>query len=169
MTEQELREKIVFCVKKAISNNITFASMGIAEIDCNDFDHIAEQSADALIAAWIGDVRELKKHRVVVEKSLIPEDDNTYVLPNTPIRVKQLYSGEEVENIVKERNELKVELRDKVDYIHEQDEVIKDYKHRAEVAERALKIATELGELCAPVEDYIKQAEKELAEEGEDE
>ena len=37
--------------------------------------------------------------------------------------------------------------------------------HRAEVAERALNIATELGELCAPVEDYIKQAEKELAEE----
>ena len=41
-------------------------------------------------------------------------------------------------------------------------------EHRAEVAERALKIATELGELCAPVEDYIKQAEKELAEEGSD-
>lgn len=103
-----------------------------------------ERIADALIAAGIGDVSELKKHRVVVEKSLIPEDDNAYVLPNIPPTVKQLYSGEEVEQIVKEREE---------------------YKHRAEVAERALKIATELGELCAPVEDYIKQAEKELAEE----
>lgn len=39
-------------------------------------------------------------------------------------------------------------------------------KHRAEVAERALKIAEDLGELCAPAEDYIEQAEKELAEEG---
>lgn len=45
----------------------------------------------------------------------------------------------------------------------------KEAEHRAEVAERALKIATELGELCAPVEDYIKQAEKELAEERKDE
>lgn len=37
-------------------------------------------------------------------------------------------------------------------------------EHRAEVAEKALKIATELGELCAPVEDYIKQSKRELAE-----
>lgn len=44
-------------------------------------------------------------------------------------------------------------------------ERIEDYKHRAEVAERALRIAKYWGELCAPVEDYIKQAEKELAEE----
>ena len=43
-----------------------------------------------------------------------------------------------------------------------------EYKHRALVAEKALKIATELGELCAPVEDYIKQAEKEFAEERKD-
>lgn len=37
--------------------------------------------------------------------------------------------------------------------------------HRAEVAERALQIAEELGELCAPARDYIKQAEQELAKE----
>lgn len=39
---------------------------------------------------------------------------------------------------------LKNELRSKVDYIHEQDEIIDDYKHRAEVAERALKDITEV-------------------------
>ena len=44
-----------------------------------------------------------------------------------------------------------------------------ELEHRAARAERALKIATELGELCAPVEDYIKQAENELAEERKDE
>lgn len=77
----------------------------------------ANAIADALIAAEIGGVSELKKHRVVVEKSLIPEDDNA-VLPNIPPTVKQLYSGEEVEQIVKEREE---------------------YKHRAEVAERAVR------------------------------
>ena len=41
--------------------------------------------------------------------------------------------------------------------------------HRAEVAERALQIADELGELCGRKEDYVQQAEKELAEEGKDE
>lgn len=43
---------------------------------------------------------------------------------------------------------------------------VKEAEHRAARAERALRIANDLGELCAPVEDYIKQAEKELAEEG---
>lgn len=93
-----------------------------------------DEMADALIAAGIGDVSEykekLKLHRVFVRKD--GED------------IKVLYGNNEVDEIVKERNE---------------------YKHRALVAEKALKIATELGELCAPVEDYIKQAEKELAEE----
>lgn len=68
------------------------------------------------------------------------------VLPDGTI--KQLYSDEEVEDIARQRDE---------------------YKHRALVAEKALKIATELGELCAPVEDYIKQAEKELQEKRKDE
>lgn len=39
-------------------------------------------------------------------------------------------------------------------------------ERRAKVAERALKVAADLGELCAPAEDYIEQAEKELQEEG---
>lgn len=42
---------------------------------------------------------------------------------------------------------------------------VKELKHRAILAERALKVAADLGELCAPVEDYIQQAERELAEE----
>lgn len=41
-----------------------------------------------------------------------------------------------------------------------------EYKYRAEVAEMALQIADELGELCGRKEDYVQQAEKELAEEG---
>ena len=43
---------------------------------------------------------------------------------------------------------------------------VSEYKHRAEVAERALQIADELGELCGRKEDYVQQAEKELAEEA---
>ena len=77
---------------------------------------------------------------------------------------------------------LKNELRSKVDYIHEQDEIIDDYKHRAEVAERALlrlcdEIMRDIWIIMCPgvgtqvrnkreLYDYcIEQAEKELAEE----
>lgn len=123
----------------------------------------AAELADALIAAGIGDVSELKKHRVVVEKSLIPEEDNAYALPNIPPTVKQLYSGEEVEQIVKERDE---------------------YKHRAEVAEKAFSncienfvkfqyeqksIQLDNVFLDEVIKKCLQQAEKELAEEGKDE
>lgn len=57
---------------------------------------------------------------------------------------EEVKKEEEVEQIVKERDE---------------------YKHRAEVAEMALQIADELGELCGRKEDYVQQAEKELQEE----
>ena len=38
-------------------------------------------------------------------------------------------------------------------------------EHRAARAERALRIADELGELCRKKQDYIQQAKKELQEE----
>lgn len=113
--------------------------------------------ADALIMAGIGDVSEykekLKLHRVFVRK-----DGGD---------IKVLYGNNEVDEIVKERNE---------------------YKHRAEVAERALYNACceqnkhwcvqcdsfaecdTSNEMCIEAkkhaEELIKQAEKELAEEG---
>lgn len=83
-------------------------------------------------------------------------NSNAYVLPNIPPTVTQLYSGEEVEKIVKKRDE---------------------YKHRAQVAERALKIVCRMQENLNILVDgkpwtkeeiynrYIEQAEKELAEE----
>ena len=136
--------------------------------------------ADALIAAGIGDVSCLREHRVIAEYSLVPDDDNPYVIPNVPLRVTQLYSGEEVEKIVKERKELKDELRSKVEYIHEQDEVIKEYEHRSLVAEKALKTACV--NIITDEEDdiaiepranvlykaYLRNAEKELAEDKKD-
>lgn len=90
------------------------------------------------------------------------EDDNAYILPNIPSTVKQLYNSEEVEKIAKEREE---------------------YKHRAEIAEKALCNALN-DDSCyfcnkkSPCEcehrDWgskecitvlLRQAEKELAEE----
>lgn len=100
MTNEELKKKIVEIIINAIWKD--------AEADYDSTDETEAGSiADALIAAGIGDVSELKNHRLIAEYSLIPEDGNSYVLPNTPLRVKQLYSGEKVEQIVKERDEYK--------------------------------------------------------------
>ena len=135
-----------------------------------------DKLADALIAVGIGDVSCLREHRVIAEYSLVPDDGNPYIIPNVPLRVTQLYSGEEVEKIVKERRELKDELRSKVEYIQEQDGIIQEYKHRAEVAEKALKTACV--NIVTDEEDdiaiepranvlykaYLRNAEKELAE-----
>ena len=161
MTNEELRTKIVEILEETEYEWTEEKNGYILQI-------FYDKLADALIAAGIGDVSYLREHRVIAEYSLAPYDGNPYIIPSVPLRVTQLYSGEEVKKMAKERKELKDELRSKVEYIHEQDEVIKGYKHRAEVAERALQIADELGELCGRKEDYVQQAEKELAEEGKD-
>ena len=149
MTDENMRKKIA--IAAAHSYDDWVEEDYAKRIQKIDFDKLA----DALIAAGIGDVSELKKHRVVVEKSLIPEDDNAYVLPNIPPTVKQLYSGEEVEQIVKEREE---------------------YKHRTEVAERAVENLSYKRAKILLYDDSetamekikqaeLSQAEKELAEE----
>ena len=119
MTNEELKKKIVEVV---LNSEIT----GIQIRAITGGYSMANNIADALIAAGIGD---LKEHRIFAGK------DGS---------IKQLYSGEEVEKMAKERKELKDELRSKVEYIHEQDEVIKEYKHRAERAERQARKACEV-------------------------
>lgn len=96
-----------------------------------------ESIADALIAAGLTFGN---KHRVFVENAPIPTNyvgNECFLIPNTPPTVKQFYGDEKVEQIIKERDTYK----------------------------RALELAEELGELCAPASNYIQQAEKELAEE----
>lgn len=121
--------------------------------------------------------KKLKNYRVLVPKPIDHWGDGLLFVPEG---FKQLYNDEEVEEIAKERDELKVGLRDRVDYIHEQVEVIKDYKHRAEVAERALLLScdymskmyeivflatnTAIANKQELYSYYIKQAEKELSE-----
>ena len=149
MNNEELKKKIVSVLRENVKYNMQYyPEDNRIEMGVN-----YENLADALIAAGIGDVSELKNHRIVAEYSLIPKDGNNYFLPNTPLKVKQLYSGEEVEQIVKERN---------------------DYKRRAERAEKALRDALEMvigefggGPLEEEVKSALEQAEKELAEEGE--
>lgn len=153
MSEQELRGKIVKILEEYKEWFIEEDyKRDIAKIDYKGI-------ADVLIENGIGDVSELKKHRVQIMK------DGT---------IQQLYSGEEVEQIVNERDE---------------------YKHRAEVAEDelarhklALRIAGDkfINEVCnMRAEDisdkcdykcdtcfydyYLQQVEKELQEERKDE
>ena len=171
MTNEELKKKIAqiiadyFCPQRNEHKNLwgddrlCYSKTNFAECER------VTECTDELIAAGIGDVSELKNHRVVAEYSLIPGDSNSYVLPDIPLRITQLYSGEEVEKIVKERDE---------------------YKHHAEVAERALKICLIDNRHCCEcdmidykkckgmdkdqkecamldIDDYIQRAEKELA------
>lgn len=159
MTNEELKKKIVDIALHAEWMDMFGDHNSIGK-------YAANAIADALIAAGIGDV---KRHRVFVSKD--------------GKEVKQFYSGEEVDKMAKERKELKDELRSKVEYIHEQDEVVKEYKHRAARAERALCNALN-DDSCyfcnkkSPCEcehrDWgskecitvlLRQAEKELAEE----
>lgn len=150
MTNEELKKKIVEILEETEYEWTEEKNGYILQI-------FYDKLADALIAAGIGDVSELKKHRVIVETSPILTEDGCCLIPNTPPTVKQLYSGEEVEKIVKEREE---------------------YKHRAEVAEKAGRIIQRdmarvfdvsnprICELIANIWDLAKkQAEKELAEE----
>ena len=132
MTNEELRTKIVEILEETEYEWTEEKNGYILQI-------FYDKLADALIAAGIGDVSEykekLKLHRVFVRK-----DGGD---------IKVLYGNNEVDEIVKERNE---------------------YKHRAEVAERALDKMAEFGyETFAESEmwkeEFIKQAEKELAEE----
>ena len=82
---------------------------------------------------------------------------------------------------VSEYERLKIELRSKVDYIHELWDVKEDYKHRAEVAEKQVYCLAKMfaEALCKNgnpenlmqgfIKDAKQQAEKELQEERKDE
>lgn len=145
MTNEELKKKIAqiiadyFCPqgnehKKLWGDDrLCYSKMNFAECEW------VTECTDALIAAGIGD---LKEHRIFAGK------DGS---------IKQLYSGEEVERIAKERDE---------------------YKYRAEVAKNELKLyklAVKIWQerysdiRCFNFNIALRQAEKELAEEKENE
>lgn len=156
MNNEELKKKIVDILDNKQTHGVSLQRISVdGPIRIVQVYTPNEDIADALIAAGIGDVSKWKAyakiHRIVITK----ED-----------RIKQLYSDEEVDEIVKEREE---------------------FKYRALVAERALKnSATRLkcnggfgkgfcsireceyyhcdnDEGC--IKAHLEQAEKELAEE----
>ena len=167
MTEQELREKIARIIAKHLcKNRYSHFQLYGDSANCYSRENFAECEAiadtvDALIAA---DLRFGNKPKIFVENAPIPTtcvDNTIYLVPNTPPMIKQLYGDEEVEQIVKERDE---------------------YKHRTEVAERAVYnlaygewqregARRAICEKYAPrtAQDYLNRAEKELEEEGKDE
>ena len=118
MTEQELREKIVevlsaFKITGFDKNNECIFEKSIPT-------SILEEVADLLIAAGCTFDN---KHRVLFENVSLPDEyigNECFFIPKTQTKIKQLYGDEEVEQIVKERDE---------------------YKHRAEVAEKIAREA----------------------------
>ena len=135
MTNEEMKKKIVDIALHAEWMDMFGDHNSIGK-------YAANAIADALIAAGIGDVSEykekLKLHRVFVRK-----DGGD---------IKVLYGNNEVDEIVKERNE---------------------YKHRAGKAESALMNAVKvIVDACEANPNYayfynkfLQQAEKELQEE----
>lgn len=143
----EIKDKIILAVKKAIANRAEVVDCyhDIMEIDYNDVDYIAEQAADALIAAGFGDVTEYKE---------IIRDINTDV-----VAYRALSKADTLEQIIEGQKSL-----------------IDEYRHRAEVAERALRKAVSVldaeyrafgvnreNKTEQRIKNFIEQAEKELA------
>ena len=139
--EEQIEEMAKAIYATGVALNGTDYAFGVYDND----DHF-HRMANALIAANIGDVAEWKeraeKHRVIA-------------LPGG--KIKQLYSDEEVEQIAKERDELKeradseikscykeiAEKRDEIAKLRKQlkcaQNAAKKQKHRAEVAEERLE------------------------------
>ena len=174
MTEQEINKKRIVAILSGFK--VTGYDEKNNELFKKDIPkELIENIADVLIAEGLCF---MNKHRIFVENAPIPTtcvDDTFFLVPNTPPTIKQLYGDEEVEQIVRERDE---------------------YKHRAEVAERALRrkceseadstcpydekserckecsekrlCSTEYATQCF-YEKALQQAEKELREERKDE
>ena len=155
MKKTQIKDEIMIVVKEAVRENTTLVAVDweLAELDCNDVDHIAEMVADNLYNAG---------YRKTFTSALASDTQKAF---------KEGYEKGKVEQNA-EFERIKIELRSKVDYIHELWEVKEEYKHRAEVAEKALydfykkMLAIPSFMLaCDGVERLLKQAEKELQKE----
>ena len=153
MTNEELKKKIKEILRKRMTELLGSChtdEIPLTEEGAEAILFHADEFADALIAAGIGDVSKwkayAKAHRIVITK-----DD----------KIKQLYSDEEVDKIVIERAEYKyrAEVAERAGRIIQRDMA------------RVFDISNpRVCELIANIWDLAKkQAEKELAEEGKDE
>lgn len=153
---ERLKELLTKHEHRSQTDGVPFYQMN-AESFCDEIDDIAAEMLQEVEKweAYNRHISEYKKHRIFIPKAV---DDGCAFESGG---IKQLYGNEEVEQIVKEREE---------------------YKHRAEIAEKAGRIIQrEMArvfdisnpracELIANIWDLAKkQAEKELAEEGKDE
>lgn len=145
----EIKDKIILAVKDAIANNAEAVNCDydIIEIDCNDVDHIAEQVADTLIAANIGDVSWWER------KCKLCEED-------------WFLQKKQIEHYAESYKEM---LQEDLDKYKHRAEVVE--RALATVCEEVLHARYPVEYVTVSVvEDFIqltlKDAEKELAEEG---
>lgn len=154
------REKIIEIIK---SNEKAFFEEKVIKGNSIHDNEFAERLADALIEAGIGDVSEYKNHRIIISNPVCRDIGQEGLRLPPEFDLKQFYGTEEVEQIVKERDE---------------------WKRRAEVAEKNDKIKERaLDKACydkartyCPNDDwdciskhfkndYIQKAEREIEEE----
>lgn len=137
----EIKDKIILAVKDAIANNAEAVNCDydIIEIDCNDVDHIAEQVADTLIAANIGDVTEWKERAERMHKEALKQKQ----------RVSDLKRSEDTM-----RNQLECAMG-----------MVSEMKH----AKRTLEILYVSGVIPEEaLGEAVKQAKLEIEEENDD-
>lgn len=146
MTNEELKKKIVEMLFITGQTNDKYCDGKRFIVD----EEMADNLADALIAAG------LKFDTVVSHTATFDLAQQEYI-NSLERQVAEL----EESDASKEQSSINYYCE-----MREWKDKCKEAEHRAARAERALRIANDLGELCAPVEDYIKQAEKELSEEG---
>lgn len=139
-------------------------------------DNVLEKGKEGIKENFIGAFSEFADEYVYEMWALVNE---LIRLRNENQILREKKSPEKPVSLI-EYTRIKDELRSKVDYIHEQDEVIKEYKHRAARAEKALLTAcikmvkdeesdVNIESLVGVIyRKYLKQAERELAEEGKD-
>lgn len=133
MTNEELKNKIVDIARISFKKCSEFPTCTGCEYFGKSKYCLYENIADALIAAGIGDVKDLQAQVDVLEI--------------TNIALQAGYDDAE---------------KDRLYWVDK----YKEAEHRAEVLGRTLAIMKGKGLISGVVDDYIVQAEKELAEEG---
>ena len=113
------KEKIIEIIK---SNEKAFFEEKVIKGNSIHDNEFAERLADSLIESGIGDVSEYKNHRIIISNPVCRDICQEGLLLPPEFDLKQLYGAEEVEQIVKERE---------------------DYKYSNKVMTRALHILSE--------------------------
>lgn len=156
MTNEELKNKIIDCIINTFADD----KYGIRE---TLFIEEAEKLANALIAAGLN-FGTIVSHTATFDLTQ-QEQINRLEREVAELKEKDINCVNSVDEMIKMCDGCGLFDCCGCEHSYAAVQGVKELKRRALLAEHALKAAADLGELCAPIEDYIKQAECELSEE----